>query len=257
MQITINNKKINYEIQGEGYPIVMLHGWLASLETMKPLTNFLSNYFKVYAVDIIGFGKSELPSEPLNCDGFGDFLKDFCKELKIQKPILIGHSNGGRTIINAVGRGLIEPKKIVLIDSAGIKPKRKPKYYVKVYSYKLAKKLVNLFPNNKKLQEWKEQKMNNAGSSDYKASPDVLKKTMVKILNEDQRHLLPNIKAPTLLIWGEADTATPMRDAKIMEKLIPDCGLVSYEGATHFSYLERLNECCVVLKEFLKNEIVK
>ena len=153
------------------------------------------------------------------------------------------------------GRGLIKPNKIVLIDSAGIKPKRKPEYYLKVYSYKLAKKIANFFPNNKKIQEWKEAKVKNAGSSDYKASPDVLKKTMVKIINEDLRKLLPNIKVPTLLIWGENDTATPIRDAKIMEKLIPDCGLVSYEGATHFSYLERLNDCCIVLKEFLKNDI--
>ena len=110
MQTIINNKKINYEIQGTGKPVVILHGWLANLETMKPLTNFLSQYFKVYAVDIIGFGKSDLPDEPLDCDGFGDFLKNFCDALKIENPILIGHSNGGRTIINAVRKRINKTK---------------------------------------------------------------------------------------------------------------------------------------------------
>ena len=55
---------------------------------------------------------------------------------KIKNPILIGHSNGGRTIINAVGRGLVTPKKVVLIDSAGLKPKRSMWYYAKVSFFK-------------------------------------------------------------------------------------------------------------------------
>ena len=74
------------------------------------------------------------------------------------------------------------------------------------------------------------------------------------IVNEDQRELLKNINAPTLLIWGENDTATPISDAKIMEKEIKDAGLVSYPNSGHFSYLENLASVGVVLKEFLKQE---
>ena len=98
MEITINNKKINYEVEGEGKSIILLHGWLASLETMKPLQKHLANWFKVYNVDIIGFGKSDLPEAPMNTDDYGDFLNSFINTLKIENPILIGHSNGGRTI---------------------------------------------------------------------------------------------------------------------------------------------------------------
>ena len=77
------------------------------------------------------------------------------------------------------------------------------------------------------------------------------------ILNEDCTNLLPNIKVPTLLIWGSLDTATPISDAKKMEKLIPDCGLVEYPGSTHFSYLGNIVNCNIVLNEFLKDEKVK
>ena len=252
MEITINNKRINYEVEGEGKPVILLHGWLASLETMKPLQNHLSKYFKVYNVDIIGFGKSELPDNPMNTNGYGDFLNSFINTLKIENPILIGHSNGGRTILNYAGRNLGKINKIVLIDSAGIKPKRKPSYYFKIYTFKLVKNTVKLLP--KKCDKLREKALSKFGSSDYKSSPEVLRKTMNIILNEDQRKIMPNINVPTLMIWGDKDTATPLEDAKKMEKLIPNSGIAVLEGAGHFSYLDRLNQCLLILDEFFKND---
>lgn len=254
MQVKINNWNINYEVMGEGNPVILLHGWLANLETMKPLANNLSQNFKVYLVDIVGFGKSDLPEKPLNTDDFGDFLKQFIDELKIENPILIGHSNGGRMIINSVGRKIVKPKKVILIDSAGIKPKRKLSYYIKIAFYKTGKFFLNLLPNTKKIKEFKEKLYNSVGSSDYKASATVLKETMKIILNEDQSKYLPEINVPTLLFWGSLDKDTPISDAKKMEKLIPDCGLIEYPNSTHFSYLENINNVNTVLNEFLKND---
>lgn len=253
LEIIINNKTINYEVQGEGEPIILLHGWLASLETMMVLQNHLAKHFKVYNVDIIGFGKSELPDRPLTTNDFGNFLNDFINTLKINNPILIGHSHGGRTIINYAGRNLGKINKIVLIDSAGVKPKRKLSYYIKVYSFKIVKNIVKLLP--KKCGNLREKALSKFGSDDYKNSPEILRKTMNIILNEDQQKLMPNINVPTLLIWGNEDTATPIRDAKIMEKLIPNSGIAVLEGAGHFSYLDRLGQCLIILDEFLKNDM--
>lgn len=216
----------------------------------------LCQNFKVYLVDVVGFGKSDLPEHPLSSDDFGNFLKEFLEKLNIANPILIGHSNGGRCIINAVGRGIVNAKRIVLIDSAGLKPKRTLKYYLKVGFFKTGKVVLNLLPNTKSIKKFKEKLRNNVGSSDYQASANVLKETMKIILNEDCTNLLPNIKVPTLLIWGSLDRATPIKDAKKMEQLIPDCGLVEYPNSTHFSYLENINNCNLVLNEFLKNEKV-
>ena len=254
MQIKIKDYNINYEVIGEGKPIIMLHGWLTDLESMKPLTANLSKKFKIYLVDVIGFGKSDLPENPLNSNDFGDFLKEFIEKLNIENPILIGHSNGGRIIINAVGRNLVKPKKIVLIDSAGLKPKRSIEYHIKVAIYKFGKLILNLLPNTNTIKKFKEKLRNNVGSSDYKASPLVLKDTMKIILNEDQRPLLKNIKVPTLLIWGSLDTATPISDAREIEKTLPDCGLVEYPYGTHFSYLENIENCKLVLDEFFKDD---
>lgn len=255
MEIQVNGKKINYEVSGQGKTIVLLHGWLASLETMAPLARHLEKHFKVYSIDVIGFGKSELPDKPLNTNDFGDFLKELLEKLEIENPILIGHSNGGRMIINFAGRNLGKINKIVLIDSSGIVPKRKPKYYIKTYTFKVLKNIFKILPKTEMVNNLKDRVLGKFGSSDYKNSPDVLKKTMSIILNEDQKYLMPNIKAPTLLIWGDQDTATPIEDGKTMEKLIPGSGLVTYEGAGHYSYLDRLSNCLLVLDEFLKDDM--
>lgn len=119
---------------------------------------------------------------------------------------------------------------------------------------KLGKFFLNLLPNFSFVKKFKEKLRNNVGSSDYQASPPVLKETMNIILNEDMRYLLPNINVPTLLIWGTLDTATPISDALEMEKAIKDAGLVSYQGGSHFSYLENIGNCNLVLNEFLKND---
>jgi pimeloyl-ACP methyl ester carboxylesterase len=251
LQIKIKNWNINFEVQGEGEPVILLHGWLTDLESMRPLTTNLVKKFKVYLVDVVGFGKSDLPNEPLNSNDFAEFLKEFMEKLNIENPVLIGHSNGGRIIINAVGKGIVKAKKIVLIDSAGIKPKRSTGYYVKLAVFKTGKLFLNLLPNTKSLKEFKERLRNKVGSSDYKASPTVLKDTMKIIVNEDVKEILPNIKVPTLLIWGSLDTATPIEDARTMEKLIPDCGIVEYPYGTHFSYLENIENCKLVLDSFL------
>lgn len=253
MEITIDNKKIYYEVEGEGKPLILLHGWLASSETMKPLQQHLSRNFKVYNVDIVGFGKSELPDKPMNTNDFGDFLAKFIKQLNIENPILIGHSHGGRTVINYAGRKLGKINKIVLIDSTGIKPKRSINYYIKIYTYKIVKKILKLFPKN--LERIREKVLNKFGSADYKASPEILRKTMNIIINEDQKEIMKNINVPTLMIWGNKDTATPLNDAKQMEKLIPNSGIAVLEGTGHFSYLEKLPQCCIILDEFLKNDI--
>ena len=76
-----------------------------------------------------------------------------------------------------------------------------------------------------------------------------------KVVNEDLCHLMPKIAAPTLLFWGENDTATPLADAKRMEKLIPDAGLVTVAGAGHFSFLENMPLFLKVLESFLNKEI--
>ena len=81
----------------------------------------------------------------------------------------------------------------------------------------------------------------------------MMRRILSKVVNEDLTDKLQHIKAPTLLIWGENDSATPLYDAKKMERLIPDAGLVSFPGCGHYSFLDNPMQFAAVLRSFLGN----
>ena len=141
--------------------------------------------------------------------------------------------------------------KLVLVDAAGIKPRRSLKYYVKVYSFKAARRLSPMIMGKKRAEALIERMRARAGSSDYASASPMMRRILSRCVNEDLKSVMPRIKASTLLIWGEKDTATPLSDAKTMQRLIPDAGLVSYPEAGHFSFLDRPAQTAAVVRSFL------
>ena len=89
------------------------------------------------------------------------------------------------------------------------------------------------------------------GSADYNAASPVMRQTLVKVVNEDLCELMPHITCPTLLIWGTADTATPLSDAVKMNSLMPESAIVKLEGAGHFSFLDQQPRFLRILASFL------
>ena len=249
MFIEINDLNVYYEVDGVGHPIILLHGWGQSTEAFIPVVNHLKQHYKVYNIDFPGFGKSEEPKIAWDVYDYADMLEKFVEKLQIPAPTLMGHSFGGRVGIIYAGRKN-SMNKLILVDAAGVKPKRGLDYYARVYAYKLGKRVLSL-PG---LKVYKEQMMKNAGSSDYQSASPMLRQIMSKVVNEDLQHLMGEIEAETLLVWGDLDDATPLNDAKIMEKKIKNSGLVVFEGAGHYSYLERLPQFLRVLDVFLESE---
>ncbi len=256
MNIKINDLNINYEIFGSENKrdVLLLHGWGANILTFAPVYKYLSKNFKVYVLDFPGFGKSEEPKRDFNVSDYAKLTLEFIEKLNIKSPTLIGHSFGGRVIIKMVGEYRYIPKNIVFVDSAGIKAKRSISYYFKVYSYKLTKNIIKVVMPKEKSEILINKLRKNSGSDDYRKASDNMKKTFINVVNEDLTHLLKNIKVPALLIWGENDKDTPIRDAKIFEKLISDSGLVVLKGAGHYSYLDKLNEFLLILSNFLEGD---
>lgn len=248
--VVIDNLNISYVDKGEGKTIVLFHGWGANKEAFTPIINKLSQYMRVVALDFPGFGKSDEPKEVWDVNAYSEFMKKFIKEADCEGAVWLGHSFGGRVIIKLFEKMEVKPSKIVLVDSAGIKPKRGMKYYLKVYTYKLGKKILKLPILNKTglYEKW----VKNAGSSDYKVLSENMRATMSRVVNEDLRNYLPDINVPTLLIWGDKDTATPLGDAHIMDNLLPDSGIVVLEGAGHFSYLDYPAKFFGALEYFVK-----
>lgn len=243
----INDVALHFEVHGEGEDIILLHGWGQNIEMMQPLATYLAQWFRVWNLDLPGFA-GQTPEPPFAWDiyDYTKMLATFIEKMAIQKPTLIGHSFGGRmSIIYAAKHA--DVKKVVLLDAAGIKPKRSLDYYAKVYTYKASKIFLSL-PG---LKKQKEKLQKNAGSADYQNSTPRMKEILAKVVNEDLQYLMPDIQAPTLLIWGENDDATPVSDAKIMEKLIKNAGLVVLANAGHYAYLECLEQVKRILHSFL------
>jgi len=251
MFIKIDNMDIFYKTAGTGEKVVLLHGWGGRADSFLPVFNYLSSKFQVYAMDFPGFGESSMPDKPWGVGDYVDMLHKFFDALKIDKAHVVAHSFGGRVTIMFSAVHHERVGKIVLVDSAGLIPKRTLKYYYKVYKFKLLKKLYLLFTPGNNKQEKLDNFYKKHGSKDYKESGN-LRQTFVKVINEDLRGYLPSIKSPTLLVWGEDDKDTPLYFGKIMEKEIPDAGLVVFSGAGHFSYLDRLNEFNIVVTKFFE-----
>lgn len=252
--IEINGQRLHYEVTGEGHPLILMHGWGCSHNTVKSIAATASLTHKVYNLDLPGFGQSPEPTAVWGVEEYTQLIEKFINTLKLNKPILAGHSFGGRISILLSSRSS-EIDAVVLIDAAGIKPHRSLKYHYKVYTFKAAKTLINIFFSNETAQKLIEKLRAKRGSSDYAQASPMMKAILSKAVNDDLTHCLPSIKAPTLLIWGENDTATPLADAKKMERLIPDAGLVSFPGCGHYSFLDNPYQFKAVLSSFLSSRL--
>ncbi len=244
---------LQYNVAGEGYPIILMHGWGCNHTTVQSVETALSPHFKVYNLDFPGFGGSSVPPAVWGVEEYTRLVEEFAREEGIESPILIGHSFGGRVSILFASRN--KTHKVVLVDAAGVKPRRSLKYYLKVYSFKLWKKALPLLIGKAQAEKRIEERRRKAGSADYNALSGRMRDIMVKVVNEDLKAVMPRIACPVLLMWGKNDTATPLRDARTMERLIPDAGLVAFDDAGHYSFLDKPFEFRTVLHNFLQSDI--
>ena len=169
----------------------------------------------------------------------------------LERPALLGHSFGGRVGILYSSRYPSEVERLILVDAAGIKPRRTWKYYYKVYTFKAMKRLLYLLHGKAAAEDILAARRAKAGSADYAKATPMMRAILSRVVNEDLKHCMPTIACPTLLVWGEDDTATPISDARYMEQHIPDAGLVSFPGAGHYSFLDRPAQFAAVLRSFL------
>ncbi len=250
MTVEILGRTVSYidsdPVNAAGKPVVLfLHGWGAPAATYRLLLDHLAGYCRVVAPDLPGFGGSAEPEKPWTVEDYTDWTVAFAAALGLTEVVLMNHSFGGRISIKLLARRPLPfaVTKAVFMDAAGIRPRRSAKYYIKVYSYKLMKRLLPAVA----------QKMRGkVGSADYRQASDGMRRTMTLCINEDLTDLLADNPVSTLLIWGEAYTATPLRDGKLMEARIPDAGLVVLPGAGHFAFAEQWGLCRRVLDSFLK-----
>lgn len=198
------------------------------------VADFFCTNYRCFFVDLNGFGQTPIE--------FPMTLEDYCNEIKelilhydIKEVVCVGHSFGGRICL-MLATMLPQLKAIVLVDAAGLKPKRTIKYYYRKFKYKV-KKILRLNTNK-------------CGSPDYIKLSPIMKKTFVNVVNLYLDNLLEKILIPTLIVWGDKDKETPKYMACRLSKKIQNSGLVFLKGG-HYCYLENYPLFCKILNSFV------
>ncbi len=246
--IDVRGLRTRYLIRGSGPAVLVLHGWGASIEAVQPIIAGLAPVATVHALDLPGFGQSEPPPRPWGVADYQEFLAAFMDALEIERPTIVGHSNGGRIAIRMAATEPRRAARLVLVDSAGIRPKRTLRWYRRVGMAKLGKYAARwLGAPGERLRA---RIVGRVASTDYAAAGE-MRPTLVRLVNSDLREYLPRISVPALLVWGADDTDTPVADGRMMEKLIPDAGLVVLEGAGHYSYIDQAASFARIVTHFI------
>lgn len=237
---TIKDVKVSYIDYGEGKnTIVLLHGWGQNIEMMKCLGDNFCDRFRITILDFPGFGESKEPSEAWNIKDYSDLLEEFINRLNIKKPIIMGHSFGGRVGIRYSCNHVID--KLVLFGSPCIRHERKLPLSTRIL------KSIKKLPGMNRIGEFAK---NYIGSRDYKAASPIMRQTLVNVVNEDLSKFARDIEEPTLLIWGDNDCEAPVEDAKELEGIMLDAALIVLPGS-HYAYIENLGQVVNILNNFI------
>ena len=246
---------IYYEQYGDTGPdILLLHGWGCDVSLWKPVIDRLSGAFHVTALDFPGHGKSGKPPEPWDARAFARMTADVIGQLGISGCAIIGHSHGGRTALRLALDYPDALSKLIITSGSGLRAKPSAAKTLRQRSYKIMKSGLLALEKARVFGSLPERGLDalrqRFGSADYRALSKDMRGTFVLLVNTDLTDELHKISVPTLLIWGDKDTETPLWMGELMEREIPDSGLVVFEGADHFAYLREPDRFCRVVASF-------
>ena len=249
----MNNSVLNYHQFGpeNGPPVIMLHGWGQSLQSLIPLGQLLSDQARVHLIDLPGFGGSSLVSEDWGTAEYADFIAAFMNERNIEKASILGHSFGGRVALQLAAKCPGRIDSLILISAAGLKPHRT--YFQKIrYGWIRVLGSVSFLARpliGGSMISWYRDRY---GSSDYKNAGH-MRGVFIKAVNEDLSGLAEKIGSRTLILWGEDDRTTPPDMAYRYNQLIRNSKLIMLSGYGHFPFTDMGAQLCAFhIRKFLK-----
>lgn len=229
MYVRIDNRKIHYKRSGKGHPIILVHGWGGTLYSLHALSDLLSQNYTVYILDLPGFGKSDNPPPHWGVEGYAECIRSFLKILKIEKVQYLGHSFGGEIGIYLASTYPRLLTKLVLCNSSFKREKKISKLarVIKLLPKNRMTFLNSITPYIKKLYYRLLHR-----DSDLMKFPH-LEANFRKIITQDLSQETKQITIPTLILWGEDDTMTPVLWAYELEKNIKGSLLKVFPDVKH------------------------
>jgi pimeloyl-ACP methyl ester carboxylesterase len=232
-----------------GDPLVMLHGWGQNLQSLQPMGELLANRAKVHLIDLPGFGKSTPPPADWDTTQYADRIYQYLDEQGIEQADMLGHSFGGRVSIRLAHKYPQRVRSITLINAGGLQRQRTLQQSLRSQWVRNLRNALKISPIYRdELLTWHSQKY---GSRDY-LNAGVLKGTLVKTVSEDVTEVVKQIPAPVLLLWGEADTETPVEMGHRYHSLFPNSELITIPHRDHFMFQgEGAHLCSYYVDKFL------
>ena len=258
MNREIDGVQVHWEEEGEGNRVLLLHGWGCDMSLMRPVADALAPSHRVMMVDFPGHGESGRPPEPWGVPEFSENLVHLLIKTGFAPCSVIAHSFGCRVATWIASEYPEMFEKLIFTGAAGIKPKQSEESKARTEKYKKLKKraeAIKKIPFLKGTAESLEKKLRQKyGSADYNRLDEEMRKTFVKVVNQDLVNRYERIRQSTLLLWGEHDMETPLWMGREIEKRIPDCAPILLEGGSHFAYLEQINRFNTIAAHFLKED---
>ena len=217
---------------------MFLHGYLSSKEAFARQIEYFSRFYRVTAIDFIGFGKSAPLSSPFSVGEYAAWLYDVMGALRLKRPHVVAHSFGCRVAVKLASEQSSAFDKMVLTGPAGIVLKRKLSYRLKVGTYRLVKKFSPAYAEK------------HFGSAEYRTLSPLMKESYKKIVNEDLRDCARRIQNPVLLLEGDRDTVTTRKEAEIYLSCFRNAKLRFLSGG-HFAFVEDPWTFNLLTEEFL------
>ena len=218
--------------------MLFLHGYLSSKEAFARQVGYFSKFYRVTAVDFVGFGKSAGLKTPFSVGDYAAWLNEVTALLYLRKPHVVAHSFGCRVAVKSAALYPDLFDKMVLTGPAGVVEKRGVKYRVKVGAYRFVKKFAPAFAER------------NFGSEEYRGLSPIMKESYKKIVNEDLRGCAARVRNSVLLIQGKRDSVTPMKQAQAYLDAFPNATLRVIDGG-HFAFVDQPLAFNLITEEFL------
>lgn len=253
--ITIDGIQINESIQGDGEPILMLHGWGANIKLLQPLADRLVNMsYQIFMFDLPGFGESDDPQSPFTIFDYAKFCIKYLDYHQLDQVNLFGHSFGGRLGLILGSDYAHRIKKMTLSDSAGIKTEAPLHHRLRLNTYKTIRDRLNTVGAKSLADTLSEAYNKRYGSTDFQQVSGVMRQTFLNVVNQDLLDYASRVTVPTILIWGDQDEDTPLWQGQKLEETIPDAALIIHEGAGHYAYLDFPDKTARIMDALFKNQ---
>jgi pimeloyl-ACP methyl ester carboxylesterase len=244
----INGLSISYTDEGQGEPLLLIHGFPLSSDMYQPQRTALKHRFRVITPDLRGMGKSDVPTSGYSMDAYVDDLLALLDQLGIEQTIVGGMSMGGYILFALLRRAPERVKGVILIDTKASADDQttlqKRRSLIEQVRSEGSREAAD---TSKMLTERTHQ--DNPDLVDYvqgimlsTPADGIIGALQAMIDRPDSTAMLPNINVPTLIIVGSDDPLTPPESAQKMQQTIPNVQLVVIDGAAHASNLERPEE---------------